>query len=131
MRSSVIISKRGDIYIADVSGKFGGGYSGPTAGKTPEEAAAFACREMIRYAQGNKDGGDLIAPSEVMELVPEHLRSISARDDNIKAITIKNIDPELFHRFKVACATNQIGMRQAVLNFMENYAKETAKYRPK
>jgi len=76
MRSSVIISKRGDDYIADVQGKFGGGFSGAAAGKTAGSAAAFAARMMIQYAQSNKEGGDLMAPPEVMEIVPEHLRSI-------------------------------------------------------
>jgi len=38
-----------------------------------------------------------------------------------KAITIKNIDPELFHKFKVACAQNEIDMRKAILNFMAEY----------
>ncbi len=76
MRASVIIEKRGTGYFATVSGKFGGGYMGAAAGDTAEEAAAFAAREMVRYAQSNSDGGDLIAPSEVAHLVPPHLQSI-------------------------------------------------------
>ena len=40
-----------------------------------------------------------------------------------KAITIKNIDPELFRKFKVACAQNEIDMRKTILEFMENYPK--------
>lgn len=39
----------------------------------------------------------------------------------MKAITIKNIDPETFRKFKVACAENSIDMRQAILKFMRNY----------
>jgi len=39
----------------------------------------------------------------------------------MKAITIKNIDPEIFRKFKVACAENEIDMRQAILDFMERY----------
>lgn len=31
---------------------------------------------MLEYAQTNPNGGDLMAPSEVLELVPNHLRSI-------------------------------------------------------
>lgn len=38
-----------------------------------------------------------------------------------KAITIKNIDPELFRKFKVACAQNEIDMRKAILDFMTEY----------
>lgn len=79
MRTTVIITKRGDGYISTVSGKFGGGHQGARCGLTPYEAATTAARYMIQYAQSNEDGGDLMAPTEVMELVPEHLRSINAR----------------------------------------------------
>jgi hypothetical protein len=34
---------------------------------------------MCDYAQTNKEGGDLMAPPEVLELVPEHLRSVDGR----------------------------------------------------
>jgi hypothetical protein len=78
MRSTIIISKRGEGYIATVSGKFGGGFQGARCGLTPFEAATKAAEWMISYAQSNVDGGDLMAPAEVMELVPEHLRSIAA-----------------------------------------------------
>ncbi|MCC6719149.1 MAG: hypothetical protein IT555_14800 [Acetobacteraceae bacterium] len=52
------------------------------AGLTAYDAAATAARYMIEYAQSNPDGGDLMAPADVLELVPEHLRSISARADD-------------------------------------------------
>lgn len=81
MRSTVIISKRGEGYIATASGKFGGGYQGSRAGLTAQDAASFAAREMIRYAQTNSEGGDLMAPPEVLELVPEHLRSIGVHEE--------------------------------------------------
>ncbi len=79
MRSTIIISKRGDGYIATASGKFGGGYRGARCGLTPQDAALFAAREMIRFAVSNPEGGDLMAPTEVLDLVPEHLRSVAAR----------------------------------------------------
>jgi len=41
-----------------------------------------------------------------------------------KAITIKNIDPELFRKFKIACAQNEIDMRRAILDFMTKYPTE-------
>lgn len=76
MRSIVIISKRGEGYIATVSGKFGGGFQGARCGLTPSDAAMAAAGWMISYAQSNREGGDLMAPAEVMKLIPEHLRSI-------------------------------------------------------
>ena len=79
MRSTVIITKRGDGYIAQVSGKFGGGFTGVRCGLTPEEAAARAAGWMIEYAQSNTKGGDLMAPKEVIDLVPNHLRSVPGR----------------------------------------------------
>ena len=81
MRTTVIISKRGEGYISTVSGKFGGGHQGARCGLTPFDAAAKAAQYMIEYAQSNPDGGDLIAPSEILDLVPDHLRSIPARDN--------------------------------------------------
>jgi hypothetical protein len=78
MRSTVIITKRGEGFIAQVSGVFGGGFRGVRCGLTPEQAAARAAGWMCDYAQTNKEGGDLMAPSEVLELVPKHLRSVPA-----------------------------------------------------
>ena len=34
---------------------------------------------MIEYATSNEDGGELMAPAEVLELVPEHLRKVAAK----------------------------------------------------
>jgi hypothetical protein len=79
MRSTVIISKRGAGYIAQASGAFGGGFRGVRCGLTPHEAAARAAGWMCDYAQSNKEGGDLMAPPEVLELVPAHLRSVASR----------------------------------------------------
>ena len=79
MRTTVIITKRGEGYISSVSGKFGGGHSGARCGLTPYEAAASAAQLMLDYGQSNPEGGDLMAPVEVLDLVPEHLRSIAAR----------------------------------------------------
>lgn len=81
MRTTVIIAKRGEGYISTVAGKFGGGHQGARCGLTPYDAAAAAARHMIEYAQNNPDGGDLMAPTEVLELVPEHLRAIKAARD--------------------------------------------------
>jgi hypothetical protein len=80
MRTTVIITKRGPGYISTVSGQYGGGHSGARCGLTDYEAAATAAQYMIEYAQSNPDGGDLMAPQEVLDLVPEHLRSIAANN---------------------------------------------------
>ena len=81
MRSTVIINKRGQGYISSVSGKFNGGHTGARCGLTPYEAAAKAAQYMIEYAQSNPEGGDLMAPPEVLDLVPKHLHSIAARKE--------------------------------------------------
>jgi hypothetical protein len=77
MRTTVIITARGAGYVATVSGRFGGGHQGARAGLTAYDAAAAAARYMLEYAQSNPDGGDLMAPPEVLDLVPAHLRSIA------------------------------------------------------
>lgn len=79
MRSTIIIERRGEGYISSVRGKFGGGHSGARCGLTAEEAAIAASKLMCDYAQNNPEGGDLVAPAEVLELVPAHLRSIAAQ----------------------------------------------------
>ncbi len=81
MRATVIITKRGEGYISTVSGKFGGGHQGARCGLTPFDAAAKAAQYMIEYAQSNLEGGDLMAPSEILDIVPDHLRAIPARDN--------------------------------------------------
>lgn len=78
MRTTVIITKRGDGYISTVSGRHGGGHQGARCGLTPFDAAASAARYMIEYAQSNPEGGDLVAPPEVLEHVPGHLHSVPA-----------------------------------------------------
>lgn len=80
MRTTVIITKRGEGYISTVSGKFGGGHQGARAGLDAHTAAATAARYMIEYAQSNPEGGDLMAPPEVLELVPGHLRTIARKE---------------------------------------------------
>lgn len=80
MRSTVIITKRGAGYVSTVSGRSGGGHSGARAGLTPYDAAARAAQLMLEYAHTNPEGGDLMAPPEVIELVPQHLRSIANHD---------------------------------------------------
>jgi hypothetical protein len=90
MRSTVIIEKRGSGYICTVSGKFGGGYQMARAGLDPQAAAAFAAREMIRYAQSNSEGGDLLAPPEVLDLVPLHLHSEAIRDERDPPVESRN-----------------------------------------
>lgn len=79
MRSTVIINKKGQGYYSTVSGKFGGGHQNARAGLTPFDAAATAARYMIQYAQSNDEGGDLMAPPEIMELVPNHLKIVDAK----------------------------------------------------
>ncbi len=77
MRTTVIITKRGKGYIVSVKGGAGDGPQGARCGLTPYDAAVKAARYMIEFAQSNSAGGDLMAPGEVLELVPVHLRSVA------------------------------------------------------
>lgn len=81
MRTTVIIEKRGAGYISTVSGRFGGGHTNARAGITTEEAAARAAKLMLEFGKPNPDGATLMAPSDVMKLVPEHLQSMDASPD--------------------------------------------------
>jgi len=79
MRSTVIITRRGEGYISSVTDKFGRGHTEAYCGRLPYEAASKAAQCMIDYAQSNPEGGDLMAPPEVFELVPRHLQSITTK----------------------------------------------------
>lgn len=81
MRTYVIISLRGEGYISTVAGRYGGGHSGARAGLTAYDAAATGAKLMLEYAQSNPEGGDLMAPPEVLELVPEHLRTVAIKQE--------------------------------------------------
>lgn len=77
MKTTVIITKKGEVYYSSVSGQHGGGHSNARAGLTAFDAATTAARLMIEYTQSNPDGGSLMAPAEVVEHVPDHLREIN------------------------------------------------------
>ena len=83
MRTTVIISKRGEGYISTVGVPAGrpSGPDGARAGLTPYDAAVTAARLMLWYAVNNPDGGVLMAPPEVLELVPEHLRDVGMAEE--------------------------------------------------
>lgn len=107
MRSTITIGykERYKRYYAAASGKFGGGYSNAQAGDTPEKAAAFAAREMIRYAQSNPEGGSLIAPPEVMALVPEHLREVDGGSGRRDKWLQVRVTPDESDRISAEAAT--------------------------
>ncbi len=78
MKTTIIIYKRGDGYVADIGARHGLVSQGARCGLTAADAATWAGRMMLRYASpdANPEGGVLTAPQEVMELVPEHLHAI-------------------------------------------------------
>jgi hypothetical protein len=115
MRTTVIITKRGPGYISDVSGQFGGGHKGARCGLTPFEAAASAARLMIEYGQGNPEGADLMAPPEVLELVPTHLRSIKGvvgqatlRHDDVKGFILIDADGKFIAKVDVGSQEDEV-----------------------
>ena len=75
MRATVVITKSGSEYRATLLGKRG--HQGASAGLTPYEAAATAAKMMVWCAVNDPEGGVLMAPPEVMDLVPEHLRNVA------------------------------------------------------
>jgi hypothetical protein len=80
MKSTVIVKIRGDGYIATVGTQNGNtAIQGMRIGKTPHEAATRCAELMLQYAAHNPDGGALMAPAEVFELVLAHLRDITGR----------------------------------------------------
>ena len=78
MRTLITIRKRGAGYIMDVATEHGLVRQGAQCGITPYESATAAASAMAQYAalSSNPDGGDLMAPPEVMEHVPQAWRCI-------------------------------------------------------
>lgn len=76
MKTTIIITIKNGKYYSTVNNEGCPGHTNARAGLTAYDAAARAARLMIRYAQTNPAGGDLMAPPEVLELVPPQLRSI-------------------------------------------------------
>lgn len=71
-RSTITITQRAGWYIATVDGQ------SERIGRTAAEAAAIATRLMLQHAVENPSGGTLVAPADVLELVPAHLRDVPA-----------------------------------------------------
>ena len=78
MRTLITIRKRGAGYIMDVSTRGEIIRQGAQCGLDPYAAATAAASAMAQYAalSSNPDGGDLMAPTEVMEQVPQAWRKI-------------------------------------------------------
>lgn len=82
MGSVITITRRktpaGYVYMARVSDRYGDTHAGDTAA----EAALFAIRAMRRYACTNPEGGDLVAPPDVLAHVPRELRAVAGELGN-------------------------------------------------
>lgn len=78
MKTTIIITRRGEGYIATIGAKHGTAAQGARCGLTPFDAATWAAQNMLKYASidCNSEGGVLMAPPEVLELVPKHLHNI-------------------------------------------------------
>ena len=77
MKTTIIVKKRGEGYIATVhTHPVVATITGARIGVTPYDAATRASELMLRYAAPNVEGGVLMAPPEVLDLVPQHLRRI-------------------------------------------------------
>ena len=79
MRTLITVRKRGDGYIMDVSGSHGVTFRGNQCGLKPYDAATVAASMMAYCCALHDDGGDLMAPPEVMDLVPEAWRNVPAK----------------------------------------------------
>lgn len=77
IKSTVIIYKgRDGTYFMDAHNGIKMGAQGARAGLTAHDAAVTGARTILKYTMDNPLGGSLIAPPEVMALVPEHLHDI-------------------------------------------------------
>ena len=76
--TTITVTQRAGWYVASVGG--------PQSrvlrlGRTAHEAAAGATQLMLQYAAENPRGGELVAPQEVLDLVPAHLHQVRPAGD--------------------------------------------------
>lgn len=78
MKTTIIIQKRREGYVATVGARTGTVLQGARCGITPHDAATWAATMMLRYAspEANPEGGEIMAPEEVMAHIPAHLHKI-------------------------------------------------------
>lgn len=81
MRTVISVSKchRTLAWEIDIVTQNGRPLKGLRAGRTPSEAAARAASYAICHCIENPQGGDIVAPSDIMALIPEHLRNVKPR----------------------------------------------------
>ena len=77
-KSRIMVHATAGGYRIHVAGRFGGGFAATRPG-TPAEVAPFIGAQIMRYTLSNPLGGYLMAPPEIMDLIPEDLRSIEPR----------------------------------------------------
>lgn len=79
MKTTVIVKEAQNGYQVTVSTGQGVGETVYTEGEKPFDAAAAAAEAMAKWGVANDDGAELMAPEEVMALVPEHLRKVEGK----------------------------------------------------
>lgn len=60
-------------YLCDVRGRFGGGFRAANFSKDLATAAARLCSMICWYGSVNPHGHFVVAPPEIVSLVPPHL----------------------------------------------------------
>jgi hypothetical protein len=79
MKTTVIVKEAQNGYQITVSTGQGVGETVYTEGDKPFDAAAAAAEAMAKWGVPNEEGAELMAPDEVMALVPKHLRGIDGK----------------------------------------------------
>lgn len=79
MKTTVIVKECQGGYQVTVSTGQGIGEAIYSDGDNPFDAAAAAAEAMAKWGVTNEEGAELMAPPEVLELVPGHLRSIEGK----------------------------------------------------
>lgn len=76
--TTITVTQRAGWYVASVDGPQS---RVQRIGRTPQQAATEATRLMLRHAAENPRGGELVAPQEVLDLVPAHLHQVRPSGD--------------------------------------------------
>ncbi|MEQ1636729.1 MAG: hypothetical protein ABL903_08545 [Methylococcales bacterium] len=84
MKTTVIVREYQGGYQVTVSTGQGVGEMVYVVSDQPFDAAAAATEAMAKWGVTNEEGAELMAPQEVLELVPEHLWYVDAKPQKVR-----------------------------------------------
>lgn len=84
MKTTVIVKEAKNGYQVTVSTGQGVGEMVYVVSDQPFDAAAAAAEAMAKWGVTNDDGAEVMAPDEVLDLIPSHLRCVAGKPQKVR-----------------------------------------------